>query len=94
MEWPLCQGQATRLLVHRPNQRAATRWGRDTSTPNALKTVHFKKHLQILTFRQHDMAQKCDIGASAKARRCAIRRVAWPSVQQVIGGGTLPPPMH
>ena len=45
MQWPLRQGQATRLSAHRPAQRAATRWGRDTSTPDALKTAHFKKTL-------------------------------------------------
>ena len=41
LQWPLCQGQAMRLSVHRLAQRAATQWGRDTSTPDALKTAHF-----------------------------------------------------
>ena len=42
--------------------------GVDTSAPDALKTAHFKKHSQILTFCQHDTAQKFYIGTSAKAR--------------------------
>ena len=67
-DWRLCQGQVMRLSAHRPAQRAATWWGRDTSAPDALKTAHFKKHSQILTFCQHDTAQKFYIGTSAKAR--------------------------
>ena len=62
--------------------------------PRCIETAHFKKHSRILTFCQHDTTQKFYIGASTKARRCAIRRVARRSVRQVIGGGTLPPPMH
>ena len=76
LQWPLRHGQATRLLAHRPAQCTATRWGRDTSAPDALKTAHFKKHSQILIFCQHDTAQKFYIGACGKARRRAIRRVA------------------
>ena len=62
--------------------------------PRCIENRHFKKHSQILTFCQHDTAQKFYIGACGKARRCAIRRVARPSVRQAIGGGTLPAPMH
>ena len=39
----LRQGQATRLSAHRPAQRAASRWGRHTAAPNALKTGHCKQ---------------------------------------------------
>ena len=45
MQWPLLQGQTTCLSAHRLAQHAATRWGWDTSTPDALKTAHFKKTL-------------------------------------------------
>ena len=85
---------ATRHSAHRPAQHATTQWGRDTSIPDALKTAHFKKHSQILTFCQHNTAQKFYIGAYGKAKGRTIRRVAQPSVWQGIGGGTVPPPMH
>ena len=39
----LRQGQATRLSAHRPAQRAASRWGRHTAAPDALKTEHCKQ---------------------------------------------------
>ena len=90
----LRQGQATRLSARRPAQHPARHRGRHTTAPDALKTAHFKKHSHILTFCQHDTAQKFYIGACGKARRCTIRRVARPSVRQAIGGGTLPAPMY
>ena len=43
MHKQLRQGQAMRLSLHRPVQRATTWWGQDTSTPDALKTMHFKQ---------------------------------------------------
>ena len=39
----LRQGQTMSLSAHHLAQRAVTQWGRDTSTPNALKTMHFKQ---------------------------------------------------
>ena len=40
------------------------------------------KHSQILTLCQHNTTEKKRIGASAKARRRAFRRIARPSVRR------------
>ena len=56
----LRQGQATRLLAHRLAQRAATRWGRHTSAPDALKTERCKQtftHFNVLP-TQYDREKK------------------------------------
>ena len=84
----------TRLLARRPAQRPARHWGRHTAAPNALKTGHCKQtftHFNVVP-TQYDREKR--FGASANARRHAFRRIARPSVQQGIGGGTLLPPMH
>ena len=43
--------------------------------PRCIENCAFQKTLTDFTFCQHNTAQKFYIGASAKARRCAIRRV-------------------
>ena len=94
LHWRLRQGQAMRHSARRLAQRPARHRGRHTATPDALKTRRCKQtftHFNILP-TQYNREKR--IGASAKARRRAFRRTAWPNVRQGIGGGTLPPSMH
>ena len=92
--WCLCQGQAMCLSAHHPAQRPARQRGRHITAPDALKTGHCKQTFTDFNVLPTQYDTKKWIGASAKARRCAFRRIAWPSVQQAIGGGTLLAPMH
>ena len=94
LHWRLRQGQATRLLAHRPAQRVAIRWGRYNATANAMKTADFKKTLTGFNILPSRYDAKKRIGASAKARRRAFQRIARPSARQFGGGGTMPPPMQ
>ena len=55
---------------------------------SCIYATHFPHTLQT-----KNKTEKC-MHASAKARQRAFWRIARPSIRQLIGAGTLPPPMH
>ena len=78
----LRQGQATRLSARRPAQRPARHRGRHTAAPDALKTGRCKQTFTDFNVLSTQYDTKKRIGASAKARQRAFRRIARPSVQR------------
>ena len=78
----LRQGQVTRLSARRPVQRPATDWGRHTAGPDALKTGRCKQTFTDFNVLPTQYDRERRFGASAKARRCAFRRIAQPSVRR------------
>ena len=78
LQWPLRHGQATRLSEHHPAQRAATRWGRDTSAPDALKTGHCKQTFTDFNVlpTQYDREKENRRLRQGQAMRLSARRTA------------------
>ena len=72
------QGQATRLSAHRPAQRAASRWGRHTAAPDALKTGGCKQtftHFNVVP-TQYDREKKDRRLCQGQATRLSAHRPA------------------